>query len=225
MLKYLVVLFTLFTALPAQAGIIVYENNFESGSAGSAITGVRNIVSSQGYSAVGFGSRFLHNATGSSGAPVATTITLTNLPEHDSVNIGFLLALIDSWDGNNSTFGPDRLQIRLDGSLILNEIFPTSSVISPFRTSSANYGFNGSFPDRAYNFNAFPSFTNTAHSSPNLTLSFVAAGSGYQGGTDESYAIDNISISVNPLITVPEPGTFGVLGLGLIGLFRRRMFS
>lgn len=223
MLKHLTVLFTLFT-LPAQAGIIVYENDFESGGAGSAISGARSVVSTQGYSAVGFGSRFLHNATGNSSAPIATTITLTNLPEHDSVDIGFLLAIIDSWDGSNPTFGPDRLQVRLDGSLILNEIFTTSSVITPFLTSAANYGFNGSFPDRAYNFNAFPSFTNIAHTADSLTLSFIAAGSGYQGGTDESYAIDNISISVNNT-AVAEPGTLSLLGLGLFGLFRRRLFS
>jgi len=224
MLKRLALFCTLF-ALPAQASIIVYENDFESGNAGSAITGVRSVVGTQGYSAVGFGTRFLHNTSGSSSAPIATTINLTNLPEHDSVNIGFLLALIDSWDGNNATFGPDILQIRLDGSLILNEIFPTSSAIQSALTSATNLGFNTSFPDRAYDFNAFPSFTNIAHTADSLTLSFIAAGSGYQGGTDESYAIDNISISVNPLITVPEPGMFGVLGIGLIGLFRRRLFS
>jgi hypothetical protein len=39
------------------------------------------------------------NPTGTPGQP--TTLTLTNLPPHDSIDLNFLLAIIDSWDGSN----------------------------------------------------------------------------------------------------------------------------
>ena len=50
----------------------------------------------------GFEGQFIRNST--SGNPAdPTTIILENLPPHDKISIGFVLAIIDSWDGEAFT--------------------------------------------------------------------------------------------------------------------------
>ena len=54
-----------------------------------------------------------------------------------------------------------------------------------------------------------------------------ASGSGWQGGTDESWAIDNLAIIANAdgqEPGIPEPATLTFFGVGLLGLgyVRRR---
>jgi len=228
-----IVLFCALFAVPAHAGTIVYQNDFESGMLGAQISGPGFIESSGGYSAVGFGNSFLHNSSGPlalEGVTIATTITLNNLPQHDSVDFGFLLALINSWDGDNVATNPDFFQVFLDGALLFEETFTTFDAF-PQTASNVNrilnptqLGFNGvsNWLESAYDFTSFSAFTNIAHNSNSLTLSFTAAGAGWSGDTNESFGLDNISISLNGVTAVPEPAMFGIFGLGLLGLLRRR---
>lgn len=231
MLKRLLLLSVLF-ACPAQAGTIVYQNDFESGLPGDAVSGPRDIVDSLGFSSVGFGNNFLQNTSGSFGtnSQIATTITLTNLPDHDSVDFGFLLAIINSWDDLGASFGPDVFQVFIDGTLLFSESFANFSDAQTASTSNrilgpTQLGFGGeaTWPETAYDFTNFSAFTNIAHTSDSLILSFITAGAGWEGGTNESFGIDNISISLNGVSAVPEPTIFGIFGLGLLALLRRRV--
>ena len=43
---------------------------------------------------------------------MSITLTLENLPPHQSLGLDFLLAIIDSWDGN------ERLTITVDGAAV-----------------------------------------------------------------------------------------------------------
>jgi len=63
--------------------------------------------------------------------------------------------------------------------------------------------------------------TGIAHSASTLQISFRASGSHWQGGSDESYALDNLTIryaTSAPGAAVPEPGSLLLMGLGLVGL-------
>jgi len=231
MLKRLILPCVLFT-LPAQAGTIVYENDFESGTPGAQISGPGVVVGSLGYSAIGFGNNLLQNTSGSFGAnsQIATTITLTNLPDHDSVDFGFLLAIINSWDDLGAGFGPDVFQVFLDGALLFSESFTNFSGTQTASTGNrilgpTQLGFDGeaTWPETAYDFTNFSAFTNIAHTSDNLSLSFITAGAGWEGGFNESFGVDNVSISLNGVTAVPEPAIFGIFGLGLFALSRRRV--
>ena len=86
-------------------------------------------------------------------------------------------------------------------------------------------GFSG-FTDRAFDMTAEAALQNIPHTASTLTVSWFASGAGWQGGSDESWAIDNLSVSINaaPAAT-PEPGTLALLvtsGLTGTGLFLRR---
>ncbi|MET0519902.1 MAG: PEP-CTERM sorting domain-containing protein [Burkholderiaceae bacterium] len=205
-------------ALPAQ---------INAGSA--ALTGV------QGYAGLGsvgnqFGGSFLRSATANT-----VTLTLTNLPTHDHIGLGFLFAAIDSLDGTGSFPSGDFLNISIDGHSIFRESFAnaTASQIQSYVPTAGvelarrvDLGFSGPgsfYTDSAYNLGADPRFGNIAHSASTLTLSFLIEGVGVQDLNDESWAVDNLRVSV---ITsaVPEPASAAMwlLGLGLLGALARR---
>jgi len=227
--------------LSAQAGIEVYFNDFESGVAGPAISGFGAVEGTQGYSAHGFGSSFFRNAGSGSNGP-ETILTLTDLPEHDSLDLGFLLAIIDSWDGNDAgRHGIDLFRIRVDGNLIFEETFTnfTDQEYKPgvgtfTQTQSlenrlftpVDIGFNSWF-DSVYDFNSWEPFMNIAHNADILTISFAAGGRFFNGGLNEHFAVDNLRVTLNTTTQVPEPEALGLTGLALIGLgvIRRRVKS
>jgi hypothetical protein len=212
-------------------------------------TGVTTLESVQGLAGIGhpgntFSGNFLRNTTGGDffpgtgnrvpGSP--TTLTLTNLPAHNSVSLRLLVAALDSWDGRSSTFpgdfANDRFNVLLDGQSIFTAYFNNSGVISDSVGYTANpplnltphinqpnisYGF-GSWPDYAYDMTYEPAFANIPHTAPTLTLQFFADGGSWEGGDAESWAIDNLGVTIN---TVPEPVAPALL-LALPHLIRRR---
>jgi hypothetical protein len=228
----------MFVSLPASAAY--FQTDFESGLP-SEITGAGVVEGTQGYSAYGFDNNFLRNTT-APGQPI--TLTLTGLPAHTSFNLDFLLAIIDSWDGNGdgiNTVAPDYLNITVDGTPIFSQTFENSSAggfgtvqsyVPPSGVTLARYedlGFTtGNYwVDSAYDMGLDTLFDNIAHTASTLTIQFFANGSGWQGGADdESFAIDNIAITLNGLATeVPEPAAAALfMGMAMLamGQYRRR---
>ncbi|OYX43218.1 MAG: hypothetical protein B7Z02_09420 [Rhodobacterales bacterium 32-67-9] len=64
-----------------------------------------------------------------------------------------------------------------------------------------------------------------AHSGSTADIAFFANGVKWQAGMDESWAIDNLRVSINaPMAPVPLPGSLAALagGLGFLVAGRRR---
>ncbi|TAK00821.1 MAG: PKD domain-containing protein, partial [Chloroflexota bacterium] len=177
----------------------VYHADFE-GTLGSEWSGVTATEPIQGYVGYGFDGKLLRNATGGN----ATTLTLTGLPQHTSVDLRFFLAIIDSWDGCVGP-GPDTLTIRVDGVALLSEVFEnsgcgTQSYVPPPDVTlarHANFGFVGDFGyfrDSAYAMGFDPRFSAIPHTASTLTLEWSY---NRQGANDESFGIDNLDVVLN----------------------------
>lgn len=129
-----------------------------------------------------------------------------------------MLAIIDSWDGNGCNIvspgfpGPDTFNVSVDGSPVFSEVFENSSCgtqtyvppagVELARRLSLGFSFSSPCPgtfycDSAYNMGLDPVFQNIPHTASTLTVDWFAGGSGWQGGTDESWAIDNVEVTVN----------------------------
>ncbi|MFZ4763334.1 MAG: PEP-CTERM sorting domain-containing protein [Roseimicrobium sp.] len=243
------------TALVAPVGnaTVVFSTNFDHG-APTEMSGVVATEPVQGYAGIGpaggeFGGLFLRNS--SNGAP--TMLTLTGLPAHSAVRLGFLLAVIDTWEGSGLSGGyraPDVFNVAIDGQTVFSHTFENYNFDLPLfsqsyeapvgvRLTSTPYpelGFSirnsESVPDMgdsAYDLGADPAFLTIPHTSSTLTVSWFASGSGWQGGRDESFAIDNLTVAVLPYsfrstVSVPEPQKVALQGLGAfcVLLHRRR---
>ena len=131
------------------------------------------------------------------------SLTLNNLPQHDSVDIDFLLAIIDSWDGAGSSWpNGDYFNVLVDGQTIFRETFhfsnqasqsyqPPSGGLISFGTQ---LGF-GSWSDAAYDMKKEPKLRRIGHTGSTITITWLANGPGWQGGADEFFAIDNLNLT------------------------------
>ena len=135
-----------------------------------------------------------------------TTLTLTDLPAHTEVSLSFLLALLDSWDGT------ELMEVLVDGQLLFSHWFQlalgdASSYDAPpgaLLSAGTNLGWSaGSYygRDRAYDLSVEPAFSGIPHTASTLTVTWrlgaVSGGAAqnWQGGMDESWAIDNLVVA------------------------------
>lgn len=204
--------------LCAAAGVAsaqqVFSSNFESGLP-AEFSGAGAVEGTQGYASYGFGQQFLRNDT--LGSP--SILTLTNLPAHTSISIDLLLAAIDSWDSTNGNPSPDFFNISVDDVSVFQATFANTSgsnSYGPLLVDNAGLGFS-SYLDDAADLSTEALLHNIPHTASTVVIKFYASGAGWQGGSDESWAIDNLSVTV-----VPAPGAAAMGLLGLAALRRRR---
>ncbi|MGI9240035.1 MAG: tandem-95 repeat protein, partial [Verrucomicrobiales bacterium] len=191
------------------SGDIVFSTGFDTGevaelSGGGAREGVAGFagLGSQGNQ---FGGQFLRNATGvgGNGVQTATTLSLTGLPAHSSLSIEFLLAVIDTWDGLASNSAADYFAVQLDGVTVFRHYFhedlSQQSYVAPaggrLSTGGDLAGSDGG--DSAYDMGLDAALRDIPHSSPTATISFFAGGGDWDGGNDESWAMDNLVVTVS----------------------------
>lgn len=214
----------------AATSVALYSNDFDgnevfyTGVTGG-LSGVTGTESVQGYSAVaGFSGNLLRNAT--TGNPASyTTLTLSNLPTHTSIDINFLFAFIDSWDSTNGSPAPDWFNVKVDGVSVLQITAANASGSNTYNGTVldplTHRGWWGNYGERAFDMGP-ESALSMAHSASSLTIDFFSSGAGWQGGSDESWAIENLQVTANP---VPLPGAVLFFAPGLAGLLaiRRRL--
>ncbi|MCX5893147.1 MAG: hypothetical protein NTW80_09285 [Deltaproteobacteria bacterium] len=224
---------------------IYFSDDFSGTTTSSAWSGSANSLESvQSYNGLGSGSNvfrgnFLRNESGGYNSTATysvvpqtpTVLTLTGLSEHTSVRLGFLLAIIGSWDGSSTgeisgyTVGPDYFNVKVDGRSIFSQTFTNFSDGSQSYSGAklgglSARGFNPNWLDSAYDMSL-----DIIHTDSDLTVEWFASGDGWQGknaffGTthDESWAIDNVSIDLINSSPVPLPPTLLLLCSGLLGL-------
>ncbi len=117
-----------------------------------------------------------------------------------------------------------------DGATLFSESFANAlpnqiqSYVPPPGVELARHvdlGFEGPgsfFTDSAYNLGADPRFANFAHTGSTAIIEFFIFGQGNQPLNDESWAMDNLSVSVTTVgaQAVPEPATMTLLGTALL---------
>jgi hypothetical protein len=209
MKRPLVVLALWLIPAAAAADTVVFSTDFESGlpaemaASGCVLDGV------QGYAGLGpVGSQFGGNFLRYTSVPLYDTqLTLTGLPAHDHLTLSFLLAVIDSWDGT------ELFKVEIDGTELFSHWFQiatgdASSYAAPpggLLSSGTNLGFSCCSywgRDRAYDMGVEPAFT-IPHTASTVTIVWKLgavsgpAASQWQGGTDESWALDNVTVSVS----------------------------
>jgi hypothetical protein len=171
--------------------------------------GTAVLTPSQGYAPLGpegnqFGDTFLRGPTGT-----VITLTLSDLPPHTTLSLSMLFAAIDSLDGEGTFPAGDYFKITLDDEIVFRESFanaietqiqsydPPPEVILARHVDLGFGGPGGYYTDSAYDFGLDPDLQELPHTAASATLVFTLEGDGVQSVDDESWAIDNIRVSVH----------------------------
>ena len=186
---------------PSQATVL--STDFEALPA-SVAPGTGTLTPSEGFGALGgIGPTFLRSQTGNT-----VTVSLANLPSHSKLTLGFIFAAIDSLDGTGSFPAGDFLRITLDGTQIFRESFANAtpdqiqSYVAPpggelARHQDLGFGGPGGFyTDSLYDMTVDTRFHDLAHTAQTATITFTLEGEGVQSLDDESWAIDNLRVTV-----------------------------
>ena len=228
-----------FTGNALSASVTVFSTDFNGDLVAEISPGTASLTGVQGFAGLGptgnqFGGNFLRSETGN-----IVSLNLTNLPTHDTISLKFLFAAIDSLDGTGTFPQGDFFKIVFDGNTLFSESFANASpsqiqsYTPPANVELARHqdlGFtNGGFYfDSAYNLGADPAFSDFAHTSTSALIQFFVFGSGNQELNDESWAMDNLEVSVftkgdiSPIPVPPALLLFSSSILGFWGLKRSK---
>ncbi|MBL8555026.1 MAG: PEP-CTERM sorting domain-containing protein [Phenylobacterium sp.] len=219
----------------AQADVALYANDFDSAATlGAGITGgpISNLTlgtaDTGSWNASGWSGNYGRNE--SVGPIVSSTLNLSGLAAHTTVTMSFVLGFLDSWDSTNGSPAPDYFEIYIDGAatplsqMTANnaggsvEDFDGNPIIAHYQQVDGRQFYSDTLIGYLVTFN---------HTGSTLSVGLRANGSGWQGGTDESWGIDNVNLSYNAANGgggVPEPATWALMigGFGLAGTALRR---
>lgn len=201
-----------------------YSNDFEGATAEWSGPGV--VVPT-------FGNKYLANtdASGSVAGASITSFTVAAGTELSGASLSLLFGAIDSWDNGGAGWGPDAFKIHLDGAEVFSTVFDNFQNLGPTTgpgIALVSYGTNLLGSSSNFNDAVYSLTVNLGDLSAGThTLKFFASGPGWQGGSDESFALDNVAVNgtVDVIVGgVPEPQTYGLVLAGLlvvVGLGRR----
>jgi len=127
---------------------------------------------------------------------------------------------IDSWDGSDTTWGPDTFRVLVDGEPLFVETFANQHGNQTFEgepdEGGANLGYNH------WNDSIYRGIEVPFEVGPGATVvEIVFGGKGLQPMPDESWGVDNVNVSYQ---VVPLPGAAwaGLAGLAGLTALRRR---
>lgn len=223
MIKQLAAAAALIFTTHAASAAVIYSNDFEGG---VALLGGGTFASAEGFDGVGaIAGTVWHNDTGGGGADgTPSLISLAGIPAHSALRVSFDFMALDSWDGSTGEGGTapsDFFNIGVDATIEFSETVDFSvesdgtisgNVSATTLVHGATLAGTAIWPDAAYHIEML-----VPHSDVDAIVGFFASGSGWQGGVDESWAIDNLVIE-----TVPAPSGLLILGAGLLALGRVR---
>jgi len=216
-------------AAPAGAQV-VYGTNFD----GTTTTAGGVIVTTTNGGGVGTAAGGTWNANGwkdnflinSSVSPITTTeFAISGIGAHTSISLGGVLGLLDSWDSTDGSPAPDLLQVLIDGTVVATLTANNASGSVVDAAGGTVIALHDQVDSHVFYSDTLVDFTGSswatfAHTGSNLTIGFRAAGAGWQGGDDESWGLDNFSVTANNANgAVPEPTTWAMMlvGFGAVG--------
>ncbi|MFS0737239.1 PEPxxWA-CTERM sorting domain-containing protein [Sphingomonas sp. 1P06PA] len=227
------------TAPASAASQLVLSNDYDGNAfvaGGVTISGTDNgsvvaIDTVAGETAAGprWSGNFFQNTN--TGNPAAgTTLTLSNLGAHTGITIDFVLGFLNSWDGPTGGSAPDYFDLYADNALLGRFSFSNAAAEAPLLNGATIVSQNGQhgggifFSDSIVDMSTAAGLT-FAHTASSVTFLAQASGEGWQGGSDESWGIDDLSVTLNGVASaVPEPASWALMigGFGLVGGAMRR---
>lgn len=174
--------------------------------------------------------------------------------QNAAVTVSFDFFAIRSWDGDDVLWGKDFFKVGINGDTVLNNTFSNGAGTQTYGPASSNAPMTGSKEQYSLGYSFWDGINNVRYRQDavyHFVFSFDSVSSDldllltslvsqtvwvdndpespHQSYRDESWGIDNLTISAIPHRqdpnAIPAPGTLAIVGLGLLGIGIGRRFS